>query len=234
LQEGREISDGPLRNDKARESLETWNDWELTMRSKLLLAFPVLLPAVMCLVFLVYRHFFIPRFAHLLGMATYWILTLVISFGCIGRTGLLRIVKGTEPHGALWVLLIIPVALALGFGPFLKRILVVTPLVVILSLIQSFVNASLEEIFWRGVYIDSFKDVWRGCLYPAAGFAVWHFAPLSVIPYSHGQVSFVVSAFFLGLCWGFVAFRTKSVRWTILSHCLVDFSGFGALLYLAR
>ena len=198
------------------------------MRSKLLLAFPVLLPVVMCAVFRAYSHFFIPKFAHLL--------LLVVSLGCFGKSGLLRIVKGTEPRGgALWMLLVIPVALALGFGPFLKRIAVVTPLVVTLSLIQSSVNASLEEMFWRGVYIESFEDVWRGgCFYPAAGFAIWHFAPQSVIPYSHGQVLFVASALLLGLCWGLVAFRTKSVRWTILSHFLVDFSGFGALLSLGR
>ena len=143
-----------------------------TMRSKLLLAFPVLLPVVMYAVFHAYSHFVIPKFAHLLGMATYWILLLIVFIGCLGRTGLLRIIKGPKPHGALWMLLVIPVALALGFGPFLRRISVVTPLVVTLSLIQSFVNASLEEIFWRGAYIESFEDVWSGCLYPTAGFAV--------------------------------------------------------------
>ena len=203
------------------------------MRSKLLLVSPVLLPVVMYAVFQSYSHFFIPKFAHLLGMATYWMLLLAVSIACIGRSGLLRIVKDNQPRGALWMFLVIPVALAFGFGPFLKRISVVTPLVLTLSLLQSLVNASLEEAFWRGVYIDSFRDVWRGCLYPAAGFAIWHFAPQSVIPYSHGQLLFVASAFFLGLCWGLVAFRTRSVRWTILSHFLVDFSGFGALLYLA-
>ena len=202
------------------------------MRSKLLLVYPVLLPVVMFAVFQAYSHFLTPKFAHLSGMATYWLLLLVVSLRCTGTKGFSRIMMSTQCGGALSILLVIPVALAIGFGPFLKRLPIVTPLVVTLSLLQSLANANLEEIFWRGVYVDSFPDVWRAYLYPTAGFAVWHFAPLSVIPYSHGQTRFVVSALFLGLCWGLVAFRTKSVRWTILSHFLVDFSGFGALAYL--
>jgi membrane protease YdiL (CAAX protease family) len=37
-----------------------------------------------------------------------------------------------------------------------------------------------------------------------------------------------------GLQWGWVAWRTGSIRWTTVSHVLFDFSGLGARLYLDR
>jgi len=204
------------------------------MNSKSLLVLPVALPAAMYAVFQVLSHIATPKLAHLLGMATYWGLLLAICAISLGKTGLLRTLKAAQPGGMLWVLLVLPVILAFYFGPFRQRIAVVTPLVVTLSFILAAINASLEEMFWRGVYIDRFTDFWKGCVYPAVGFAVWHFAPQSILPYSHGRVAFVGSALFLGLCWGIVAFRTKSVRWTVLSHLLVDFSGFGALVYMSK
>jgi len=204
------------------------------MNSKSLLALPVALPAAMYAVFKVFSHLFAPKLAHLLGMATYWSLLLALCAISLGRTGLLRILKTARPARMLWILLALPVVLAFCFGPFRQRIAVVTPLVVTLSFVLAAINASLEEIFWRGVYIDRFADLWKGYIYPAVGFAVWHFAPQSILPYSHGRVAFVASALLLGLCWGIAAFRTKSVRWTVLSHLLVDFSGFGVLVYISK
>jgi len=205
------------------------------MRIKILLTLVVLVPIVMYALFQTYRHFFAPKFAHLLGMVSYWVVLLVMSLAFLGRTGIVRVLSSrTAPDALLWVLLVVPVVLAFGFGPFVKRIPLLTPTVFLLSAVLALVNASLEEIFWRGVYVDSFSSPWTAYLCPAIGFAIWHFAPLSVIPYKKGAVLFVLSAFFLGLCWGFVAFKMKSIGWTLASHVLVDFSGFGALFYLSK
>jgi len=65
------------------------------------------------------------------------------------------------------------------------------------------------------------------------GFAVWHFAPQSVFPNPRpgATVSLVVAAGIVGLMWGWVAHKTKSIRWTTLSHILFDFSGLGGRVY---
>jgi membrane protease YdiL (CAAX protease family) len=40
------------------------------------------------------------------------------------------------------------------------------------------INATLEELFWRGVYIRLFPSrLVAGRLYPAAMFALWHLSP---------------------------------------------------------
>jgi uncharacterized protein len=205
----------------------------IAMRTKVLSALVVLVPIAMYATFRAYRHIFPPGDAHLLGMVSYWVLLLVLSFIILGKSGVVRVVVCRAGlKGPLWLLLALPVVLAFGFGPFAKRLPLLTPSVVLLSTALALVNASIEELFWRGVYLDSFSNLRMACLFPALGFAIWHFAPLSVLPYNKGAVFFVLSAFLLGLFWGFVAFKTKSIGWNIVSHFLVDFSGFGALLYL--
>jgi hypothetical protein len=73
-------------------------------------------------------------------------------------------------------------------------------------------------------------------LYSAAGFAAWHLAPQSLVPsrFPGGTTSFVAISAVFGLLWGAVAARTGSIRWTIISHALTDFSGLGARIYLAH
>ncbi len=81
-------------------------------------------------------------------------------------------------------------------------------------------NGLCEEILWRGLYAKMFpKNFWLAILFPAVGFALWHLVPLSV--FSDGnQWAFILSTFFLGLAYGFIAYRTGSVIWTAISHSL--------------
>lgn len=82
-------------------------------------------------------------------------------------------------------------------------------------------NSTCEELLWRGLYARGFPNRrFLGWSYPALGFAVWHLSPELVIPSGGGQIELVVQAFFLGLAYGWVAYRTGSVRWTALSHSL--------------
>ncbi len=108
------------------------------------------------------------------------------------------------------------------------------PPIILASAAIALVNATAEELLWRGTYRAAFPNRFvLGYLYPSAGFAVWHLAPQSVVPsrYSGGAVSYVISSGVFGLLWGRVAARTGSIRWAVLSHVLLDFSGLGAHIY---
>jgi membrane protease YdiL (CAAX protease family) len=61
-------------------------------------------------------------------------------------------------------------------------------------------------------------------------FGLWHLAPQSRIQASNpgGSTAFVAVAIVLGLGWGWVARRTGSIRWVVVSHVLLDFGGLGA------
>ena len=94
------------------------------------------------------------------------------------------------------------------------------------------VNAVLEELLWRGVYITLWpENPWLGWTWPAIGFGAWHLAPQLIRPSPLGPVAYVVAATALGLSWGWVAWRTGSIRWVTVSHAFTDASGLRNALY---
>jgi membrane protease YdiL (CAAX protease family) len=82
------------------------------------------------------------------------------------------------------------------------------------------INGICEEILWRGLYVKIFPDnIWLAIIFPAIGFALWHLVPLQV--FSDGnEFDFILSTFFLGLAYGFIAYKTGSAKWTAISHSL--------------
>ena len=49
-----------------------------------------------------------------------------------------------------------------------------------------------------------------------------------------GNLSLVVVATVLGLLWGWVAYASGSIVWTVVSHVLFDSSGLGGRVYFAE
>ncbi len=101
---------------------------------------------------------------------------------------------------------------------------------VFVSAILAIVNGTLEEVLWRGAYVRLFPDhFWLALIYPTLGFAVWHFAPQSILPHRGrgGQVALVAQVAFLGFLWAWVANNTQTIVWTSLAHILIDFSALG-------
>jgi membrane protease YdiL (CAAX protease family) len=98
----------------------------------------------------------------------------------------------------------------------------------------SVINAIAEEVLWRGTFFDLIGDKkYLYILWSSLGFAIWHFAPLSVFGNHHpgGSISFVAVSFILGLLYSTVVSDSKSILWTCIAHIFFDFSGLGARLY---
>lgn len=73
-------------------------------------------------------------------------------------------------------------------------------------------------------------------LFPAVGVAVWHSSPRTFVPspYPGSVLSFVGSVGAGALLYGWVAWRTRSIRWTTVSHVLFDVAGLGWTSYVER
>jgi membrane protease YdiL (CAAX protease family) len=74
------------------------------------------------------------------------------------------------------------------------------------------------------------KNVKLGLIYPTVGFAIWHLSPQIVFPSEGGLVGiiiFVILTFFLGLSYGWVSYRTNSIKWNALSHSINGILAFG-------
>jgi membrane protease YdiL (CAAX protease family) len=69
-------------------------------------------------------------------------------------------------------------------------------------------------------------------LYLAFAFGAWHVIPQSVVPFGGGSAALVLGACFIGLGFGWVAWRTGSIRWTTLAHIITDATGIGAAFFV--
>jgi membrane protease YdiL (CAAX protease family) len=179
------------------------------------------------------------KLGHLEGFLFYWIVwCFLLPWWILGTDGLLQIFHdGANRFGnPAWLgiaFLIIPLLLGYGYA-FPRAIGQVNPMIILLSAFIAITNATLEELLWRGAYITAFPNSWfLGCLYPAIGFAIWHFAPQSVFPNTApgGNISLVAVAGLVSLMWGWVARQSGSILWATVSHILFDFSGLGARIY---
>lgn len=161
---------------------------------------------------------------YLLGFAFYWgVWCLGLAYVLNGRQSLVRLWRDRRPLfsrdnwlAALVWLLVLAAALLLYAADFFRA----PPLLILVAAGMATINGVCEEILWRGLYVAFFpRNIWLGVVYPAAGFALWHFAPQVVFP-ADEPLSFVVSTFFLGLAYGWIAYRCGSARWSAISHSL--------------
>lgn len=170
---------------------------------------------------------------YLLAMIFYWLIWCIIPFFFfVSKTNRGLLLKIKRINWWQIILLIIPVLLAVFYGPFKNRIGEASPLIISLSFIYAVINAFSEEILWRGLYYDHHQgNFFYAAIVPTIWFGIWHYAPLSVQSGSSGNFYFIIGAIFLGICWAIVTWFTRSVFWSIISHTLVDFLGLGAFYF---
>lgn len=175
------------------------------------------------------------RTGYLAAFGFYWLVwCLAVPVWLIGVDGIGQVFADRRPRlpdrrwFALVILAIPPLG---GFATqFLPNIGALDIAVVTVVVAVALVNATLEELLWRGVYVRLFPDDrLRGWLYPAVGFALWHLAPTSV----HGDAIVIVAgAVMVGIGFGWIAHRTGSIRWTTVAHILTDATGISFALYV--
>ena len=212
----------------------------LKAKQKALLATPWVLLGTTYLAFKGLVALWGPKWGYLAGFGFYWVLwCFVLPLWLLGWSGLRGSFRDVRPRlgkpgwvGAL--LLLLPIVGAASTVTVAKLPIVTLP-ILLGSAALALVNGTLEEVLWRGAYIQLFPGrLFMGYIYPTLGFALWHLAPQSVHPISMpgGVAAFITGATLMGACWGWVAWRTGSIRWSTLSHVLTDFLGLGATIYL--
>jgi membrane protease YdiL (CAAX protease family) len=207
-------------------------------RHAVALALPVAVPLAMTATFTVARDRLGDHLGYVAGFGAYWAVCTGLSVGLLGRRRVQRLFRDVSPRlgkpavvGAT-LLLWPPIgAVATRFVPELGQ---ATPVMVATIAAVAVANATLEELLWRGVYITLWpENALLGWIWPAIGFGVWHMAPQVIHPSSMGAGVYVASAVALGLSWGWVAWKTGSLRWVGVSHVFTDGSGIrNALFFL--
>jgi membrane protease YdiL (CAAX protease family) len=205
-------------------------------RKYALLALPVLLTPSAAIVFLLMSQWLGKEWGYVLGFLFYWIVwCYFVPLVYLGRTGLLSLFKEQPPlfQKKNWLLVVLLLLTTVGalVMYFIPGIAHTPPLLILVAVPAATINGIGEEILWRGLYVKAFprQALW-GVILPSFGFALWHIAPQLVFPSPGGVFSLVGSAFFLGLCYGLIAYKTGSMKWTGISHSVNGILAFGGAI----
>jgi hypothetical protein len=190
----------------------------------LILALPMILYGTMYTLFTVLVHWFGKDIGYLLSFTGYWLIfgltipTLLsgrVHFGSLLKDRTSLFTRQNWMAASLW--LIISAVTLIMYG---EVFIAGSFLLILIALPLATLNGFCEEIFWRGIFVKAFpNNPWLGIVYPAVGFALWHFIPQSVFPADTGY-GFILSTLFLGLAYGTIAYRTGSAKWTAISNSL--------------
>jgi len=91
-------------------------------------------------------------------------------------------------------------------------------------LLFALINPWFEEGYWRGLLLDT-TATWKGgfsILYTSGLFAISHPASWGVNSIANRSITVVISTFIMGAVWALVYRRTRSLRWVVVAHILVD------------
>jgi len=194
-------------------------------KAPVLLALPfVLLPTTM-VVFLGLAPLLGKETGYLFGFLFYWLFwCLFVPRLLLDKASFSGVLAGRRPlfARANWpAVLSFAIVSAAAAIMYLGKFVHAPWILMLLAAPCATVDGECEEILWRGLYIRSFPGKpLLAIVYPSLGYAAWHFVPQMIFPATAGTLRFVVSTFFLGLAYGFMAYRTGSAKWTAISHSL--------------
>jgi len=203
-----------------------------------LLSLPILLLVSTAFVFTSVAQWLGREAGYVVGFLFYNIFwCLIIPYLVLGKNNFLTVFKEDSPlfRKKNWWLILLLLSTTLGaFSMLLSHNIADTPpLLIVIAIPVAFITGTCEEILWRGLYTKVFpKQLVSGLIYPTIGFAIWHLSPQLIYPAQMpgGVFAFAGLTFFLGLCYGLVAYKTGSCKWTALSHSINGILDFGGAL----
>jgi membrane protease YdiL (CAAX protease family) len=179
-----------------------------------------------------------PRVAYSIGLLFYWLVwCLAVPISIVGVRGVRSMFGPSRQELTLRHIILLVLPPVIGFSTLFPLLVWIgSARVYAAAATIAIVNGTLEEVLWRGVYLEVFRrQWWSGVIYPAITFGLWHVAPVGARwTLSPTIISVIVlAAALVGLSYSVVARHTRSIRWTVLSHILMNFAGLGVLAYFA-
>jgi len=161
------------------------------------------------------------RIAWYLGLIIYWLVWGTgFSLFIIGKENIKALIRPQKPNRKVLLLVAIPLLLTL-IGRFVPGMEYEKESVWIFLLLLSttFGNGFFEEVLWRGVYAKLFSgNVFYRMIWPSLWFALWHYAPGSVL--SDNVAGLMIGAGVFGLYLSYLTKKTNTLWWSIVTHSL--------------
>lgn len=201
------------------------------MENKKILLFPIAVIAIGWITAVAFTPIF-EEWAFIPLAIFYWTITMAMV---IKTSGLQKIKemfhKPTGKKG--WSVL----ALLVGLIPLsillMNLSLIKLNLVFILWVLFALINPFFEEVFWRGFLLDSLPmPKWAACLYSTLLFVISHPIMWGYFSIANRSWMTLVSLTLMGVIWSLVYVKTRSLRWCVASHFLVDIFNLSVYVFL--
>lgn len=162
----------------------------------------------------------------------YWAATFLLSLKELGKNGIKALFQ--KPVGKIgWLLL----SLFVGLIPLpimlMNLELLQNPPVISLWLLFALINPWFEEIFWRGMLLQRLPFGNAGnSAYSTLLFVLSHPLMWGIFSIANRSWMTWVSLIIMGVVWAIVFIKTKSLRWCLISHWMVDIFNLSVFVFL--
>jgi membrane protease YdiL (CAAX protease family) len=95
------------------------------------------------------------------------------------------------------------------------------------------VNGSVEEFYWRGAFVSRYgRNLRLAFLAPTLLFGLFHVSVYAAygISYQGGFAPLIGGASFMGVLWGYTAYKQQRVLLPTLAHIFTNFFAFSNLV----
>lgn len=170
-----------------------------------------------------------PKWGYFAGFGAYWTFAmLIIWFMADSRKGyfmsMLRGYGDNKKRKLLGAAPLLPVA-GVFFISFLPNAVRLTVPTGVLVLTMAILNGSIEEIYWRGLYLKEFgNNIVIGLFLSTVLFGAWHFSLWFAkgIEYSGGLLALVGGAYLMGLLLSCSSRKIGNIRMCIVGPVFVN------------
>lgn len=171
---------------------------------------------------------------YLLSFGVYWFFCLLHGSKLkVGSMKALYRLPSFNNRSAITYLLCFMPALGAFIVSFLPAVKHFSPLLLVLVMLASLINGFVEEYYWRATFLSRYRQqIRRAYLIPAGLFGLWHISVWAApgMLYQGGFAALVGGACFMGLLWGYVAYRHQQVLMVTIAHILTNFFAFTGLV----
>lgn len=177
-----------------------------------------------------------PKWGYITGFLAYWAYCLMIAWFLSGSDWNYFKALWNQPQNnkyTTWIGLaaFIPV-FGVFFVSFLPNVARLTLPTAGLLIFMALLNGSIEELYWRGLYLIEYPNNPRiGFLLAWILFGAWHVSVWFArgMIYKDGFLALVGGAYGLGLIWTWVARSNGNLRAVVPAHILANLFAFTAL-----
>ena len=230
-------------NDKSLTEDEKLSpEFIIKRKQVILLISPFIIIPSMFLAFYLSHKLLGNIWGHLLGFSIYWIIwCLVFPIALIGLNPIKKLfVQGRRlftKKNIFFIILAFAFPLTVLFYIFIPNVSSTPLLAIFAGTLQGMTHGPLEELLWRGLYINLFpKNFFLAFIYPTLFFTLWHIPPAILfrpnpMQVPGGYIGVLSGALVFGICYGLIAWRTKSIKWPAILHAIMGFLALSGTMY---